>query len=166
MIWPVPFKLCAILSITTAILKDRADLVAENGALRHQLSCLIHRGWRPKLRPVDRVFWVLLSRFRNGWRKSLAMVKLATVLAWHRNIGNQRFALHAQSSFARRFPAAMGYVLSQSFARDARERFRCRSHSDVRRSLRVLCPQLRSTTGPSFPWDSASDSGVDRLTGS
>jgi hypothetical protein len=52
--------------------------------LRHQLSCLIHRGPRPKLRPVDRVFWVLLSRFWNGWRESLAMVKPATVLAWHR----------------------------------------------------------------------------------
>lgn len=30
--------------------------VAENVALRHQLSCLIHRRPRPKLRPVDRVF--------------------------------------------------------------------------------------------------------------
>ena len=80
----MPFKLSAILSITAAIFKDRADLVAENMALRHQLSCLIHRGRQPKLRPVDRVFWVLLSRFWNGWRESLAIVKPATVLAWHR----------------------------------------------------------------------------------
>ena len=84
MIRPMPFKISTILSITAAIFKDRADLVVENMALRHQLSCLILRGRRPKLRPVDRVFWVLLSRFWNGWRKSLAMVKPATVLAWHR----------------------------------------------------------------------------------
>jgi len=80
----MPFKLALFLSIAAAVFKDRADLVAENVALRHQLSCLIHRGPRPKLRPVDRVFWVLLSRFWNGWRESLTMVKPATVLAWHR----------------------------------------------------------------------------------
>jgi putative transposase len=80
----MPFKLSLILSIIAAVFKDRADLVAENTALRHQLSCFIHRRHRPRLRPVDRVFWVLLSRFWNGWRESLAMVKPATVLAWHR----------------------------------------------------------------------------------
>jgi len=72
-----------ILSIVAAVFKDRADLVAENVALRHQLSCFIHRGPRARLRPVDRVFWVLLSRFWDGWRNNLAMVKPATVLAWH-----------------------------------------------------------------------------------
>ena len=38
----------------------------------------------PKLRPVDRVFWVLLSRYWSGWKESLALVKPATVVAWHR----------------------------------------------------------------------------------
>jgi putative transposase len=80
----MPFKLALFLSIAAAIFKDRADLVAENVALRHQLSCLNHRGPRPKLRPVDRVFWVLLSRCWSGWKESLALVKPATVVAWHR----------------------------------------------------------------------------------
>ena len=79
----MPFKLALFLSTAAAAFKDRADLVAENVALRHQLSCLIGRGPRPKLRPVDRVFWVLLSRFWNGWRESLVVVKPATVVAWH-----------------------------------------------------------------------------------
>ena len=52
MIRPMPFNLSAILSITAAIFKERADLIAENMALRHQLSCLIHRGRQPKLHPV------------------------------------------------------------------------------------------------------------------
>ncbi len=84
MIRRMSFKLPLALSIVASVFKDRADLVAENIALRHQLSCFIHRGTRPALRPVDRFFWVLLSRFWDGWRESLAMVKPATVLAWHR----------------------------------------------------------------------------------
>ena len=80
----MPFKLALFLSIAAAVFKDRADPVAENVALRHQLSCLVHRGPRPKLRPVDRVFWALLSRSWSGWQESLALVKPATVLAWHR----------------------------------------------------------------------------------
>ena len=78
------FKLPLVLSTVAAVFKDRADLVAENTALRHQLACFIHRAPRPRLRPVDRVFWALLCRFWNGWRESLCMVKPATVLAWHR----------------------------------------------------------------------------------
>ncbi len=84
MIRRMPFQRPLILSIVTSIFKDRADLVAENVALRHQLSCLIHRGSRPKLRPVDRAFWAMLFRFWDGWRESLVMVKPSTVLAWHR----------------------------------------------------------------------------------
>ena len=80
----MPFKLSLFLSIIAAVFKERADLVAENTALRHQLSCFIHRGPRPRLRRVDRVFWVLLSRFWDGWRECLTIVKPATVLVWHR----------------------------------------------------------------------------------
>ncbi len=83
MICQMPFKLPLILSIVAAVFKDRADLVAENIALRHPLSCFIHRGPRARLRPVDRVLWAQLSRFWDGWTESLAMVKPATVLAWH-----------------------------------------------------------------------------------
>jgi len=59
MIRQMPFKLPLFLSTVAAVFKDHADLVAENVALRHQLSRLIHRGRRPKLRPTDRVLWVL-----------------------------------------------------------------------------------------------------------
>jgi len=61
----MPFKLPLILSIVAAVFKDRADLVAQNAALRHQLWCFIQRGPRPRLRAFDRVFWVLLSSFWN-----------------------------------------------------------------------------------------------------
>jgi transposase InsO family protein len=80
----MPIKLPLILSIVAVVFKGRADFVAENMALRHQLSCLSNRKSRPRLRPLDRVLWVLLSRIWNGWRETLTIVKPATVLAWHR----------------------------------------------------------------------------------
>ena len=42
-------------------------LVLENLALRHQLAVLQRSAPRPRLRPSDRVLWVLLSRLWRGW---------------------------------------------------------------------------------------------------
>ena len=39
---------------------------------------------RPKLRPRDRIFWVLLSRLWSNWRSALAIVQPETVIRWHR----------------------------------------------------------------------------------
>jgi hypothetical protein len=38
---------------------------------------------RPRLRSLDRLFWVLLSRHRPAGRKALAIIKPATVISWH-----------------------------------------------------------------------------------
>jgi hypothetical protein len=39
---------------------------------------------RPKLRAVDRGFWVWLSRVWADWRSVLIIVQPETVIAWHR----------------------------------------------------------------------------------
>jgi putative transposase len=39
---------------------------------------------RPKLRPRDRVFWVLLSKTWPNWRSVLAIVQPETLIKWHR----------------------------------------------------------------------------------
>ncbi len=39
---------------------------------------------RPKIRWVDRLFWVVLSRIWSPWRKSLFIVKPEAVVHWHR----------------------------------------------------------------------------------
>lgn len=46
-----------------ASLTSRAVLIAENLALRHQLSILQVPAKRPQLRPLDRLFWVWLSHW-------------------------------------------------------------------------------------------------------
>ena len=63
---------------------SRAQLAAENLALRHQLGVLGRKVKRPQLRKRDRIFWVWLSALWPGWRSALVVVKPATVAAWHR----------------------------------------------------------------------------------
>lgn len=63
---------------------SRANLAAENLALRQQLSVFEHTCKRPKLSPRDRRFWVWLSRLWPVWRSVLRIVQPDTVITWHR----------------------------------------------------------------------------------
>src|SRR3989449_1269409 len=58
------------------------QLALENLALRHQLAVYRRTKPRPKLRTMDRLFWVGLARVWTGWRQSLVIVAPATVLRW------------------------------------------------------------------------------------
>ncbi len=73
-----------------AALRSRASLVAENLLLRQQLAILARATPRPRLGPIDRAFWVVVSRSWSRWADSLAIVQPATVIAWHRR-GFARF---------------------------------------------------------------------------
>jgi hypothetical protein len=75
--------LVALLGAVRSAFRSHSGLVAENLALRQQLAVLRARR-RPRLRPVDRAFWVVLSRVWSRWGDTLAIVKPATVIAWHR----------------------------------------------------------------------------------
>ena len=63
---------------------SRADLIAENLALRHQLSILQRSAKRPQLRPLDRLFWIWLSRLWPNWRSALNIFQPDTVTKWHK----------------------------------------------------------------------------------
>jgi hypothetical protein len=74
----------AMYFLIRALLVFRLSLAAENVALRQQLSVYKQSVKRPKLRPRDRIFWVLLSRLWSDWRSALAIVQPETVIKWHR----------------------------------------------------------------------------------
>ncbi len=76
--------LAGLFALIRAFLTPRFVLVAENLALRHQLTVLSRSVKRPKLRNGDRLFWVLLSRLWRGWESSLYTLQPATVVKWHR----------------------------------------------------------------------------------
>jgi len=67
-----------------ALLCHRAELAAENLALRQQLAILQQKSKTPRLRKCDRIFWVWLSRFWANWRSALLIVQPDTVVGWHR----------------------------------------------------------------------------------
>jgi transposase InsO family protein len=64
--------------------KKTSDLALENLALRQQLAILKRSSKRPRLHIRDRLFWVLLSRLWSGWQDVLIVIKLDTVVRWHR----------------------------------------------------------------------------------
>ncbi len=66
-----------------ALLRNRAELAAENLALRQQLAILEQCSKRPRLRKRDRIFWAWLSRFWSNWRSVLVIVQPETVVRWH-----------------------------------------------------------------------------------
>src|SRR6516165_438327 len=76
-----------IILIHTGLLRGvntQRALVLENLALRHQLAVLQRSAPRPRLRPSDRLLWVLLSRLWPGWGEAIAIVQPETVLRWPR----------------------------------------------------------------------------------
>ena len=66
------------------IFAARGSLALENLALRQQLATYARTHKRPRLKPVDRAFWVALSRVWSEWRSPLLFVKPATVIDWRR----------------------------------------------------------------------------------
>jgi hypothetical protein len=73
-----------LVSLMWSKIKIIANLAAENIALRQQLAVMKRTNKRPKIRMTDRLFWVLLSLIWHSWRESLVIVKLDTVVRWHR----------------------------------------------------------------------------------
>jgi hypothetical protein len=74
----------ALLGALRAALRTHADLTLENLALRQQLVLLRRRSKRPRFSPLDRVFWVWLSKRWARWREALQVVRPETVIRWHR----------------------------------------------------------------------------------
>jgi putative transposase len=69
-----------------ALFRPRADMLAKNLALRHQLGIFFLRS-RPARLPLtswDRALWALVLQRFPGWRQRLVIVKPETVIAWHR----------------------------------------------------------------------------------
>ena len=66
------------------LLRSRQSLLFENLVLRQQLAALKRRHPRPRIRLLDKLFWVAVRRFWSEWKQSLIVVTPETVVRWHR----------------------------------------------------------------------------------
>jgi putative transposase len=73
-----------LLRSLSTFFRSRYSLALELLALRQQLGVLKRKNPRPRLRILDRAFWILLRRLWPGWSNILVIVKPETVVAWHR----------------------------------------------------------------------------------
>ena len=73
-----------IFQLLRLLFRKRKDIILENLALRQQLAIQHRKSKRPKLRRLDRIFWVWLSKVLPNWKSALIIVKPETVIRWHR----------------------------------------------------------------------------------
>jgi hypothetical protein len=76
--------LALILRCAPALLRSRNEQAIIELALRQQLATYTQKKSKPKITPLDRVFWIALSRYWPRWKQALVTVKPDTVVRWHR----------------------------------------------------------------------------------
>jgi len=74
----------ALLYSVLALFRSREEQAIVELALRQQLAVYAHDRSRPRLSPLDRTFWVALSRLWPRWKDHLVVVRPETVVRWHR----------------------------------------------------------------------------------
>ncbi len=76
--------LLLVVTFVISLFKSQRQLVLENLALRQQVVMLRQSVKRPRASVADRLFWILFSRYVDGWRKILYALHPDTVVRWHR----------------------------------------------------------------------------------
>jgi len=76
--------LLSLIAAARVFFQSRTDIAVEVLALRQQVAVLKRKRPRPPLRPLDRLFWIVLRTSWSRWRDALVIVKPETVVGWHR----------------------------------------------------------------------------------
>src|SRR5215470_6222771 len=73
-----------LLATLVAAIHRHQRLLVENLLLRQQLQVALRSQRRPRLQARDKLFWLLVRRLHQDWRRHLLLVRPETVLGWHR----------------------------------------------------------------------------------
>jgi transposase InsO family protein len=79
--------------VVPALFRSRSEQAIVELTLRQQLATYASKPSRPRLTPLDRTFWIILSRCWPRWKACLVIVQPETVVRWHR----RGFRLYWQS---------------------------------------------------------------------
>jgi hypothetical protein len=81
---PVIPLLLSLIAAARGFFRSRTDIALEILALRQQVAVLKRKRPRPRLSPLDRLFWTVLRTTWSRWRDALVIVIPETVVGWHR----------------------------------------------------------------------------------
>ncbi len=84
--WIKPLTTSFVPGTLADLTRGKAELLAENALLRHQLIILRRQVKRPVYRKRDQLFLVLLARMVRTWKQALFLVQPETLLRWHREL--------------------------------------------------------------------------------
>ena len=73
-------RLLAMLNTVRSFFKTQRQLTLENLVLRQQLTMLKPSVKRPQVLAFDRLFWVLFSKYVDGWRTMLHALHPDTIV--------------------------------------------------------------------------------------
>ena len=126
-----------------ALFRSRQEQAIVELALRQQLAIYVHRHSRPRLSPLDRAFWVALSRLWPRWRSALVVVRPETVIRWQpRSRGTCR-------RLSSRNPApALDHLPAKPQGPDRRDGFLRRAYRPLPAALRLVRDRSRATPDP------------------
>ena len=80
----MPILLLIIIRLVYSPFKSQRQLVLENLALRQQVVMLRQSVNKPRPSVADKLFWIILLRYVDGWRKILYGLHPDTVVRWNR----------------------------------------------------------------------------------
>jgi len=82
--WIKPSTTSLALGTLADMTRGKAELLAENALLRHQLIILRRQVKHPVYLKIDRLLLVVLARMVRTWKQALFLVQPETLLRWHR----------------------------------------------------------------------------------
>lgn len=79
-----PARSSLVLGTAADLALSKAELIAENALLRHQLIILQRQVKKPHLTRSDRLWFLLLAARLSHWKEALLIFQPETLLRWHR----------------------------------------------------------------------------------
>src|SRR5258708_31871467 len=80
----MPVLLLFVFRFVRLLLSGHQAVAIENAALRMQIAAFQLKRKRPRLKTLDRIFWVTLRSVWSDWRYPLLYVQADTVVRWQR----------------------------------------------------------------------------------
>lgn len=115
-----PARPSLLLGTATDLALSKAELIAENALLRHQLIILQRQVKKPHLTRSDRLWFLLLASCLSHWKEALLIFPPETLLRWHRQGFRLFWKFKSRNRGGRPRLSAEAITLIQQMAQDNR----------------------------------------------